>query len=79
MTYPNWDIRNEGRAWREDEAWQRFQLVPAKFEMIQGQLLLAKEDRENLLGLLLELVGADRVVQFGRPEVWRAAVANLAD
>lgn len=79
MTHPNWDIRNEGRAWHGDEAWQRFQLVPAKFEMIQGQLLLAKEDRENLLGLLLELVGADRVVQFGRPEVWRAAVANLAD
>jgi hypothetical protein len=77
MTQPQWDIRNEPRAWHRDECWQRFNLVPEKFEMMNGQLCLSGPDRENLLGLLLELVGVDRAVQFGNPDVWRAAVAKL--
>ncbi len=47
--------------------------------MIQGQAHLPDEVRENLQCLLLEFVGTDRAVQFGNPEVWRAAVANLQD
>jgi len=43
-----------------------------------GKLLWSDEDRETLLGLLLENVGADRAVQLGDPEVWRAAVAKLS-
>jgi hypothetical protein len=74
---PQWDIRNEGRSWRGDEAWDRYQLTPEKFEMIDGKLLWSDEDRETLLALLLENVGADRAVQLGDPEVWRAAVAKL--
>jgi hypothetical protein len=52
-------------------------MTPEKFEMVDGKLLWSDEARETLLGLLLENVGADRVVQFGDPEVWRAAVAKL--
>jgi hypothetical protein len=77
MTKPKWDIRNEGRSWREGEAWDRYQLTPEKIEMIDGKLLWSEEDRELLLGLLLENVGADRAVQLGDPDVWRAAVAKL--
>jgi len=72
-----WDIRNEGRAWGKDEAWARFVLGPEKIEMVKGKLLSTEEDRETLLALLLENVGADRAVQLGDPEVWRAAVAKL--
>jgi hypothetical protein len=72
-----WDIRNEGRAWGKDEAWARFVLKPEKIEMVKGQLLSTEDDRETLLALLLENVGADRAVQLGDPEVWRAAVAKL--
>jgi len=79
MDQSNWDIREEGRSWRNDEVWQRFELLPRKFEMIDGQLLLSDEERENLLGVLLELVGAGRVVQLGSPDVWRAATASLPD
>jgi hypothetical protein len=75
---PKWDIRNEGRAWGKDEAWGRYQLKPYKLEMIRGKLLSSNKDRELLLGLLLENVGADRTVQFGDPEVWRSAVAKLS-
>jgi hypothetical protein len=70
-------IRREGRAWSKDVAWERFELTPEKFEMVDGKLFWSDEDRENLLGLLLEQVGADGAVQFGNPEVWRAAVAKL--
>ncbi len=77
MIKSSWDVRNEGRAWSKDEAWERFELTPEKFEMVDGKLLWTDEDRENLLGLLLEQVGADRAVQFGNPEVWRSAVTKL--
>jgi hypothetical protein len=74
MTKPKWDIRNEGRAWRGDEASM---LKPHKIELIKGKLLFSGKDRETLLALLLENVGADRAVQLGDPDVWRAAVAKL--
>jgi hypothetical protein len=77
MTATRWDIRNEGRAWNGDEAWDRFMLTPEKFEMFEGKLFWSDEDRESLLGLLLENVGADRTVQLGDPDVWRAAIAKL--
>jgi hypothetical protein len=77
MAKPKWDIRNEGRPWTKDEAWARFELLPEKNELIFGQLTWSKKERENVLGLLFELVGADRAVQLGTPEVWRAAVAKL--
>jgi len=35
----------------------RFQLIPGKFEMVGGKFLWSDEDRETLLGLLLENVG----------------------
>jgi hypothetical protein len=77
MTTPKWDIRSAGRSWGKDEAWERFILKPEKIEMVSGKLLSCDEDRETLLALLLENVGADRAVQLGDPEVWRAAVAKL--
>jgi hypothetical protein len=73
----NWDIRREGRAWMSDEAMQRYNLTPEKFEMYQGKLFWSEEDRVNMLGLMLENVGADQAVRLGDPAVWRAAVAAL--
>ena len=75
MADPDWDIRREGRGWRGDEAWQRYELTPEKLEMVDGRLLWSEQDRVHLLGLLLENVGADRAVRLGDPQVWRDAVA----
>lgn len=72
-----WDIRREGRAWTGDEGMRRFNLTPEKFEMYRGKLFWSDEDRVNLLGLLLENVGADQAVRLGDPAVWKAAVAAL--
>ena len=77
MSEVSWNIRNEGRAWSGDEARQRYGLSPEKIEMIKGKLFWTDEDRIAMLALLLENVGADRAVQLGDPEVWRAAVAKL--
>jgi hypothetical protein len=77
VPYTDWKIRNEGRAWSGDEALERYGRAPEKIEMIGGKLFWTDEDRLTMLGLLLELVGADRAVQIGDPEVWRRAVAKL--
>ena len=77
MTGIAWEITNNGRAWREGEAMDRYFLTPGKIEMVKGRLFDTAEEREMLLCLLLENVGADRVVQFGDAEVWKAAVAKL--
>lgn len=77
MSKPNWDVRNKGRTWSKDEAWERFEHIPHKSELISGELSWTDEERENVLALVLELVGADRAVRFGRPEVWREAVGKL--
>jgi hypothetical protein len=79
MAKPRWNIKGAGRVWTKDEAWARFELLPEKNEMFNGQLSWSDEERENVLGLLLELVGADRAVQMGNPQVWRAAVAKLPE
>ena len=76
---PEWDIRNAGRSWTRDEAFGRFELTPEKMEMVDVKLLWSDRDRELLLGLLLENVGADQAVRLGKPEVWRAAVAKLRE
>ena len=77
MVEINWDIRRAGRAWTGVEARERWDLTPEKFEMIEGRLFWTDEEREMLLGLLLENVGVDRVIRMGDPKVWKEAVAEL--
>jgi len=79
MTRPKtpWCIENEGRAWEGDEAQQRWSLTPERFELVGGKLFWSEEDRLNLLGLLLENVGANQAVRLGDPQVWRRAVELL--
>ena len=45
--------------------------------MWEGKLLWDDEQRINLLGLLLENMGADEAVRLGDPAVWRAAIQGL--
>ncbi len=78
MEDSDWDIRLEGRAWVGGEAHPRIDLLKVrKIEMFDGRLQWNEEERATLLAMLLENVGAERAVQLGDPEVWRAAVAKL--
>jgi hypothetical protein len=72
-----WDIRREGRAWTGEEALDRWELTPEKFEMDEGKLFWDDSERLILLALLLENVGVDQAVRLGDPEVWRAAIRDL--
>jgi len=78
MTYDDWNIQREGRAWSREEIQSRyFERTPEKIELIDGRLFWSEEDRINLLGCLLENLGADAAVRLGDPQVWREAVAAL--
>ena len=73
----DWNISAGGISWTGEEAMSRYVMTERKIEMVDGKLFGAAEKRETLLCLLLENVGADRVIQFGSPDVWRAAIAKL--
>ena len=72
-----WNIRRTGRRWVGNELRVRVDLLPEKFEVIDGELLWSDEERLAMLGAILEQVGADQAVRLGDPAVWRAAVASL--
>lgn len=56
---------------------QRWELTPGRLEMVRGKLLWDDESRLQLLGLLLENVGADAAVRLGDPSVWIEAIEAL--
>jgi hypothetical protein len=58
-------------------AIQKHSELPVRVEMIQGKLLWTDDERLQLLGTLLEQVGAREAVRLGDPEIWRTAVAEL--
>ncbi len=72
-----WIIGRTGRRWVGNELRERVDLLPEKFEVIDGELLWSDEERLAMLGVILEQVGADQAVRLGDPAVWRAAVASL--
>ncbi len=77
MPRVDWKIGRSGRAWTGDEAMERWELTPEKFEMDRGKLFWDDSERLTLLALLLENVGVDQAVRLGDPGVWRAAVRDL--
>jgi hypothetical protein len=46
--------------------------------MLRHRIVWDDDERVQLLGLLLENVGADRAVRLGSVEVWRDALAARA-
>jgi hypothetical protein len=72
----DWDIRREGRQWSNDEFDQRLYQAPEKIEFVDG---IFGSDRQRLivLGMLMENLGIDRVIGFGKLEDWKAAIEDL--
>ena len=77
MAAVEWRIGRVGRRWVGNELRQRVDLLPEKFEVIDGELLWSEEERLAMLAVILEQVGVDQAVRLGDPAVWRAAVAGL--
>ena len=72
----DWDIQREGRQWSHEEFDQRIYQAPEKIEFVDG-IFASERERLNVLGLLLENLGIDRAIQFGKLEDWKAAIAGL--
>jgi hypothetical protein len=72
----DFDIRRERRLWSHEEFDQRLYQAPEKIEFVDG---IFASDRERLvvLGMLLENLGIDRAIQFGKLEDWKAAIEDL--
>jgi len=75
MNNADWDIRREKRKWTREEVEKRLYQAPRKIEFVGG---IFSSDRERLvvLGMLLENLGIDQVVQFGNLDDWKAAIAE---
>ncbi len=72
----DWDIRREGRRWSHEEFDQRIYQAPEKIEFVDG-IFASERERLNVLGMLLENLGIDRAIHFGKLEDWKAAIAAL--
>jgi hypothetical protein len=72
----DWDIRREDRKWTREESERRLYQAPNKIEFVGG---IFASDRERLLvlGMLLEILGIDKVIRLGKLADWKAAVADL--
>ncbi len=70
-----WDIRRKARRWTKDEMDQRLYQAPEKIEYVGG-IFASERERLTVLAMLLENLGIDKVVQFGKLEDWKAAIAE---
>ena len=74
----DWDIGREGRLWSDEEFEERIGQAPEKIEYVNG-IFAGHRERLIVLGMLLENLGIDRAIRFGRLEDWKAAIADLED
>ena len=74
----DWDIGREGRLWSDEEFEERMGQAPERIEFVDG-IFASDSERLIVLGMLLENLGIDRAVQFGRLDDWQAAIADLED
>ena len=76
MEYADWDIRREGRRWTQEEAERRIYQAPEKIEFAGG-IFGSEDQRLTVLGMLLENLGIDKAIRFGKLDDWKAAIADL--
>ena len=76
MEYSDWDIRREGRRWTKEEAERRIYQAPEKIEFAGG-IFVGEDQRLTVLGMLLENLGIDKAIRFGKLDDWKAAIADL--
>jgi len=66
----------EGRLWSHEEFDQRIYQAPEKIEFVDG-IFASDRQRRIMLGMLLENLGIDRAIRFGKLEDWKAAIADV--
>jgi hypothetical protein len=76
MSPADWDIRREGRRWTREEFERRLYQAPEKIEFVGG-IFAGERERLTVLAMLLESLGIDKAVRFGKLADWKAAIAGL--
>jgi len=71
-----WNIGRKGREWRGEEFMKRLDQAPEKIEY-KGGIFIYEHERLTVLAMLLENLGIDKAVRLGKPEDWKAAIADL--
>jgi hypothetical protein len=71
----HWDVRRQPRRWTREEQGHRFEIAPEKIEYVNG-IFSSDRQRVIVLGLLLENLGMDKALEFGKLEDWKAAIAD---
>ena len=62
---PNFNFEHEGKPINLDRYRS---IAPSKLELINGHLFWSEEERLNMLGLLIENLGTDKVEEFLRQQ-----------
>ena len=75
MAPSDWTIGRSGRRWTAQESPCRMEMAPEKIEFVGG-IFASDRERLTVLGMLLENLGIEAAVQFGRLDDWKAAIAE---
>jgi hypothetical protein len=76
MDAPDWDIRRQGHRWTREEFACRCLQAPEKIEFVGG-IFSSERQRLTVLAMLLENLGIDAAVRFGKLSDWKAAIADM--
>ena len=71
------DIGLEGKRWTVDRYHALDDVLPEKFELIDGKLFWGERERLGLLGAMLEQVGLAKAVTLAPRELWLQALDQL--
>ena len=73
------DIGLEGRRWTVKRFHELDDVLPEKFEMLDGWLFHGERERIGMLGAMLEQVGLAKAVTLAPKELWVQALAQLEE
>jgi len=76
FNFAEWDIRREGQVWLGEQFKNRIYQAPEKIEFVGG-IFSNDIERLTVLAMLLENLGIDKALRLGKPEDWKAAIAEL--
>jgi hypothetical protein len=71
----DFDIRRAGTKLGAEERELRMRIAPEKIEFVGG-IFAGDQERRLVLGMILEIMGIDTAVEYGRLEDWKAAIAE---
>jgi hypothetical protein len=73
------DIGLEGRLWTVTRFHELDNVLPEKFELIDGKLFWSERERIGMLAAMLEQMGLAKAVTLAPKALWLEALATLEE